>query len=49
MPTSSSRIPFVGRAREMAEHTGALDDALDGRGGLVMLAGCPGGVTSAQP
>ncbi len=33
---------FVGRLREMAELTPALDDALAGRGRLVMLAGEPG-------
>jgi predicted ATPase len=30
---------FVGRERKMAELIAALDGALDGRGGLVMLAG----------
>ncbi|MCH8186543.1 MAG: AAA family ATPase [Chloroflexi bacterium] len=33
---------FVGRRREIAELTAALDDALGGRGRLVMLAGEPG-------
>ncbi len=33
---------FVGRRREMDELMGALDDALAGRGRLVMLAGEPG-------
>ena len=33
---------FVGRSREMAELTAALDDALAGRGRMVMLAGEPG-------
>ena len=33
---------FVGRQREMGELTAALDDALAGRGRLVMLAGEPG-------
>ncbi len=33
---------FVGRRREMAELTAALDDALAGRGRMVMLAGEPG-------
>ncbi len=33
---------FVGRRREIAELTAALDDALAGRGWLVMLAGEPG-------
>jgi DNA-binding SARP family transcriptional activator len=34
--------PFVGRARELAELTGALDDVLGGRGRVVVLAGEPG-------
>ncbi|MCH8229565.1 MAG: AAA family ATPase [Chloroflexi bacterium] len=42
MPTSPRHIPFVGRVQEMAELKVALDDALVGRGGLVMLAGEPG-------
>ena len=33
---------FVGRDREMAELRSALDDAIAGRGRLVMLAGDPG-------
>ncbi len=33
---------FVGRQREMAELMAALDDALAGRGRMVMLAGEPG-------
>ncbi len=33
---------FVGRRREMATLKGAPDDAMAGRGGLVMLAGEPG-------
>ena len=33
---------FVGRQREMAELTSALDNALSGQGQLVMLAGEPG-------
>jgi len=33
---------FVGRQREMAELRDALDDAMAGRGRLVMLAGEPG-------
>ena len=33
---------FVGRQREMGELTAALEDALSGRGRLVMLAGEPG-------
>ena len=33
---------FVGRQREMAELTAALDDALSGHGRLVMLVGEPG-------
>ena len=42
MPTSPRHIPFVGRVQEMAELKVALDDALVGRGGLVMLVGEPG-------
>ena len=43
-PSFSGRSPdiFVGRQREMAELTAALEDALSGRGRLVMLAGEPG-------
>ena len=33
---------FVGRQRELAELTAALDDALSGQGRLVMLVGEPG-------
>ncbi len=33
---------FVGRQQELAVLTAALDDALSGRGRLVMLAGEPG-------
>lgn len=33
---------FVGRQREMGELKAALDDAMSGRGRLVMLAGEPG-------
>ena len=33
---------FVGRQREMAQLKAALDDAISGRGQLVMLAGEPG-------
>ena len=33
---------FVGRQREMAELTAALDDAMSGQGRIVMLAGEPG-------
>ena len=42
---SSSRlrnIAFVGRQQEMGELMGALEDALSGSGGLVMLVGEPG-------
>ena len=42
MPTATGADPFIGREREMAELTMALDGALEGRGGLVMLAGEPG-------
>ena len=34
--------PFVGRVTEMAELTVSLEDALSGRGRLVMLVGEPG-------
>ncbi|MGH3028758.1 MAG: ATP-binding protein, partial [Gaiellaceae bacterium] len=37
-----SRSAFVGRRRELAELTAALDEALVGRGRLVLLAGEPG-------
>jgi DNA-binding SARP family transcriptional activator/tetratricopeptide (TPR) repeat protein len=37
----SQRV-FVGRERELAELTGALDDALAGRGRLALLVGEPG-------
>ncbi len=33
---------YVGRPREMAELKAAMDDAMAGRGRLVMLAGEPG-------
>ena len=42
MPTATGADPFIGREREMAELTMALDGALEGRGGLFMLAGEPG-------
>ncbi len=42
MPPAIDTDPFVGREREMAELSMALDSALDGRGGLVMLSGEPG-------
>ena len=41
-PTRNLGRVFVGRQREMAELMAALDDALGGRGRLVMLAGEPG-------
>src|SRR3954470_20293867 len=37
-----SMLPFVGREPELATIGGALDDALAGRGRLVLLAGEPG-------
>jgi len=40
--SSRPRGVFVGRQREMAELTAALDDALSGHGRLVMLVGEPG-------
>ena len=39
---SSSGSVFVGRLREMAQLKAALDDALSGRGQMVMLVGEPG-------
>ncbi len=42
LPTRDIDRVFVGRQREMAELMAALDDALGGRGRLVMLAGEPG-------
>ncbi|MCI0882531.1 MAG: ATP-binding protein, partial [Chloroflexi bacterium] len=42
MPSVTGTDLFVGREREMAELTAAFEGALDGRGGLVMLAGEPG-------
>ena len=41
-PTRDIGHVFVGRQREMAQLRAALDDALGGRGRLVMLAGEPG-------
>ena len=40
--SSGSRDVFVGRQREMAELTAALEDAMSGHGRLVMLVGEPG-------
>ncbi len=42
MGPSPSSDPFVGREREMAELNAALENALEGRGGIVMLVGEPG-------
>ncbi len=42
IPKSGTGTPFIGRAQEMARITVAFDGAIDGRGGLVMLAGEPG-------
>ena len=42
MPSVIGIDLFVGREREMAEIVAALDGAVEGRGGLVMLAGEPG-------
>ena len=39
---SQSKVMFVGRQQEMAELRSALDDALSGKGRLVMLVGEPG-------
>ena len=41
-PNSDMARVFVGRQREMAELKAPLDDAMSGRGRLVMLAGEPG-------
>ena len=41
-PNSDIARIFVGRQREMAELTLALNDALSGQGRLIMLAGKPG-------
>ena len=41
-PTSDISRVFVGRRREIAELTAALDEALSGQGRIVMLAGEPG-------
>ena len=41
-PDSDIAHVFVGRQREMAELTSALDDALSDHGRLVMLVGEPG-------
>jgi tetratricopeptide (TPR) repeat protein len=41
-PTPAPGPAFVGRARELAELRAGLDDAIAGRGRLVLLAGEPG-------
>ena len=41
-PTRDIGRAFVGRQREMAELTAALDDTLSGHGRMVMLVGEPG-------
>ncbi len=41
-PNSDIARVFVGRRREMAELSAALEDAMSGQGRLVMLAGEPG-------
>ena len=41
-PGSGASGAFVGRERELAELVGALEDALAGRGRLVLVAGEPG-------
>ena len=40
--TQAARAIFVGRLQEMSELTVALDDAMSGKGRLVMLGGEPG-------
>ena len=42
MPPDSGIDAFIGRERELKDLVGSLDNALDGRGGLVMIAGEPG-------
>ena len=42
LPYPQPREIFVGRKREMADLTAALDDCLSGHGRMVMLAGEPG-------
>ncbi|MGC9332671.1 MAG: BTAD domain-containing putative transcriptional regulator, partial [Anaerolineae bacterium] len=41
-PTLSLRLPFVGREREWTQLSGVLEQALDGRGRVVLVAGEPG-------
>ena len=41
-PASPSRDAFVGRQREMAQLTSALEEAMSGQGRLFMLVGEPG-------
>jgi DNA-binding SARP family transcriptional activator len=41
-PAETARGLFVGRERELAELAGALDDALSGKGRVVLLIGEPG-------
>jgi DNA-binding SARP family transcriptional activator len=41
-PTLSRRLPFVGREREWALLSGILQQVMDGRGQLVLVAGEPG-------
>src|SRR5262245_14139562 len=41
-PPHTAARPFIGRTRELTELSGALDEALGGRGRLVLLSGEPG-------
>jgi DNA-binding SARP family transcriptional activator/energy-coupling factor transporter ATP-binding protein EcfA2 len=41
-PALSMRLPFVGREREWIQLSGVLQQALDGRGQIVLVAGEPG-------
>ncbi len=41
-PALAVRLPFVGREREWTQLSGVLQQALDGRGWVVLLAGEPG-------
>jgi len=42
LPYTPSRAVFVGRQRETADLTAALEDSISGQGHIVMLAGEPG-------
>ena len=42
MAISRTRVPLVGREKELSELTAAYDDAVSGSGRIVMLVGEPG-------